>query len=297
MIDSTETFNIDLGFFSGPMDLLLHLVHEKQVSVEEVDMLTVAQQYLDIISRAKMVDLERASEYLVIAATLLAYKSDTLVKSHSPESLEGLVEDRSQDPNFLEELRERLRQYEIVKRQSFTMSEMPQLGADTFSRRYRPNREELRVKYETDADPNRLADLFGRLLKRVGGYIGGFKIARSDIAVVELMVGVIEKVSRATAKGVAALGFSMLVAEDLKLKLRKSWGAASGSDDAPDLHTGKGTDITRAIGYFLAVLELVKRGVIGAVQNNPEDEISLSEAKPASIEDLAESEFDLTQAA
>lgn len=297
MTDSLETFNIELGFFSGPMDLLLHLVHEKQVPVEDVDMLSVAQQYLDIISKAKLVDLERASEYLVIAATLLAFKSDILVKSHSPESLDGLIDDRSQDPNFLEELRERLRQYEIIKRQSFKLSELPQLGADTFTRRYRPNREELRVKYEVEADPHRLADIFGRLLKRVGGYIGGFRIARSDIAVVELMVSVIEKISRATAQGVAAMGFSMLVAEDLKLKLRRTFGLVNKSGDPTALTQRNQGDITRVIGYFLAVLELVKRGVIGAVQVNPEDEISLSEAKPVTAEDLESSEFDLNEAA
>ena len=273
------------------MDLLLHLVHEKQVSVEDVDMVKVAEQYLDIISKAKLVDLERASEYLVIAATLLAYKSDTLVKAHSPESLQGLIDDRSQDESFLEELRERLRQYEIVKRQSFTLSEMPQLGADTFSRRYRPNREEKRVSYDVDGDANRLADLFGRLLKRVGGYIGGFRIARSDIAVVDLMVNIIERVSRAAAKGIATLGFSMLVADDLKLKLRRTINVTEAHSQQPR------EELNRLIGYFLALLELVKRGVVGAVQLNPGEEISLTEAKTAGPADLVSSEFDLNEAA
>ena len=78
-------FLVNLEFFSGPMDLLLHLVEQQEVEIENVDLSEVCDQYLKIVERSAELDLERAGEYLVVAATLVARKSEAILPRGNPE--------------------------------------------------------------------------------------------------------------------------------------------------------------------------------------------------------------------
>ena len=127
-------FAIRLEFFSGPMDLLLHLVHQQEVGIEQVKMSLVAEQYLEIVTRnARYLDLEKASEFLVIAATLLAIKSGSLLPSLPVPGAEDSRDDWV-DTRFFEDLRQRLCAYELTKARAMSLVRCPQLGVDTFNR-------------------------------------------------------------------------------------------------------------------------------------------------------------------
>ena len=63
-------FNINLDGFEGPIDLLLNLARSQKVDLSKISILHLAEQYLDYINKAKNINLEIASDYLVMAAWL-----------------------------------------------------------------------------------------------------------------------------------------------------------------------------------------------------------------------------------
>jgi segregation and condensation protein A len=88
--------------FDGPLDLLLHLVRERQLDIATVPLASVAQQYFDYIAVMSALEVELAAEYLVIAATLVFLKSRSLLPAIPSEFL-------SEGEESAEEVEERLR--------------------------------------------------------------------------------------------------------------------------------------------------------------------------------------------
>jgi segregation and condensation protein A len=79
--------------FEGPFDLLLYLVNRQRVDIGSVNISEIASQYLDEVERMKRLDLDVASDFLVVAATLLELKAASLVDEDEVEEddeLEGL---------------------------------------------------------------------------------------------------------------------------------------------------------------------------------------------------------------
>lgn len=70
---------LHLPIFEGPLDLLLHLVRENKVSITDIPISTITDQYLEYLRMMEELDLEIASEFLVMAATLLEIKSRMLL--------------------------------------------------------------------------------------------------------------------------------------------------------------------------------------------------------------------------
>ncbi len=97
--------SVVLAAFEGPLDLLLHLVREEKVSIWDIPILKICDQYHEALHRMERLDLEVAGEYLVYAAWLLLIKSRMLLPRHAGEE---------KDPR--QELVERLIEYEKVKR-------------------------------------------------------------------------------------------------------------------------------------------------------------------------------------
>lgn len=73
---------IELETFEGPLDLLLYLLRRDEIDIYDIPVAHVADQYLRYIRRAVELDLDVASEYLVMAATLTKMKSKALLPSH-----------------------------------------------------------------------------------------------------------------------------------------------------------------------------------------------------------------------
>lgn len=74
-----DTLNLKLSDFDGPMDLLLTLVRENKMDIENINILTIADQYLKFIYSQKKLEINEASEYLLIASTLVWIKSKTIL--------------------------------------------------------------------------------------------------------------------------------------------------------------------------------------------------------------------------
>lgn len=82
--------------FSGPLDLLLQLVKSKNVDIMDVDLVDLANQYVSIIEKVKNKNIQIASEYLVMAATLIHIKAKMLLQVDKEEPDPELEEDKQQ---------------------------------------------------------------------------------------------------------------------------------------------------------------------------------------------------------
>lgn len=99
---------IKLPAFEGPLDLLLHLIHEHTLDIYDIPIAEVTEQYLQYLSLMEQLDLNIAGEFFVMAATLLQIKSQMLLPSIPKDEEEEEVDPRA-------ELVERLLEYERFK--------------------------------------------------------------------------------------------------------------------------------------------------------------------------------------
>ncbi|CAG9608364.1 segregation/condensation protein A [Pseudoneobacillus rhizosphaerae] len=107
-------YQVKIDTFEGPLDLLLHLINRLEIDIYDIPMSEITDQYLNYIKTMKELHLDVASEYLVMAATLLAIKSKMLLPKH-----EEIIEEDDMDMNYEEdprdELVERLIEYRKYK--------------------------------------------------------------------------------------------------------------------------------------------------------------------------------------
>jgi len=108
---SMERFTVRLErVFHGPMDLLLHLVREQEVEIQDVEISSVVEEYMEYLEHLKDLDIEVAGEFLVMAATLLSIKSRSLLPREEVDLVDEL------DPR--DELVQRLIEYRRFKEAS-----------------------------------------------------------------------------------------------------------------------------------------------------------------------------------
>jgi len=86
MEQEVETeFKVRLPAFEGPLDLLLHIIHTQQIDIYDIPIASITQQYLDYLNLMKELNLDIASEFLLMAATLIYLKSKMLLPQPLPE--------------------------------------------------------------------------------------------------------------------------------------------------------------------------------------------------------------------
>ncbi len=119
------TVDIRLEKFSGPLDLLLHLIKSQEMDIYDIRIVEITEQYLTIIDQMKQLDLDVAGEFLVMAAQLIHIKSRMLLPSS-----EDLAEEEGEDPRA--ELVKRLLEYQRYKQVAAVFEQLPQLERDVF---------------------------------------------------------------------------------------------------------------------------------------------------------------------
>ncbi|WP_187143756.1 segregation/condensation protein A [Bacillus tuaregi] len=107
-------YNVKIDAFEGPLDLLLHLINHLEIDIYDIPVAEITEQYLIYIHTMKELQLDVASEFLVMAATLLEIKSKMLLPNHSHSGLDDeLAVEMEEDPR--EELVQRLIEYRKYK--------------------------------------------------------------------------------------------------------------------------------------------------------------------------------------
>jgi segregation and condensation protein A len=81
ILATDTTYHVVTPVFEGPIDLLLYLIKKNELDIHEVSIATIANEYLEYVELIKLVDLERAGEFIVMASTLMKIKSRSLFLS------------------------------------------------------------------------------------------------------------------------------------------------------------------------------------------------------------------------
>ena len=105
---SEQTYQIQLDNFEGPLDLLLHLIDKNKIDIYDIPIASITDQYLSYLEEAQQLDLDVASEFLLMAATLINIKAKMLLPKKTI-----LEEEEPLDPR--EELVARLLEYKFYK--------------------------------------------------------------------------------------------------------------------------------------------------------------------------------------
>ncbi|MBC6115018.1 segregation/condensation protein A [Listeria seeligeri] len=108
--------NFKVDAFEGPLDLLLHLIGQLEVDIYDIPMVEITDQYMEFVHTMQEMELDVASEYLVMAATLLAIKSKMLLPKQELEiDYDTLVEEEDPRDALVEKLMEYKRFKEAAK--------------------------------------------------------------------------------------------------------------------------------------------------------------------------------------
>ena len=107
------SYKIKIDAFEGPLDLLLHLINRLEIDIYDIPVAEITEQYVAYIHTMKELELDIASEYLVMAASLLAIKSKMLLPKHEEEWDEDEEDYLMEDPR--EELVTQLLEYKKYK--------------------------------------------------------------------------------------------------------------------------------------------------------------------------------------
>ena len=118
-----DALEIILETFEGPLDLLLYLIKKHKLDVLELSIFSITEQYVSYVEMMTEFQLELAGEYLVMAALLAQIKSRLLLPVH--EELE-----EEEDPRA--ELIKRLQEYELFKKAAENLDDIPRVGRDIF---------------------------------------------------------------------------------------------------------------------------------------------------------------------
>ncbi|MCI7612127.1 MAG: segregation/condensation protein A [Selenomonadaceae bacterium] len=109
-----EQYSIRLECFEGPMELLMHLIEKNKIDIYDIPIASLTEQYIEYLDKFRSFDIEIASEFIIMAATLLQIKSRMLLPKPPKE--------KEADPR--QELIERILEYRRFKEVSSVMGQL-----------------------------------------------------------------------------------------------------------------------------------------------------------------------------
>ena len=243
-VDS-KIFNVDINNYNGPLDILLDLAKAQKVNLEDISITKLADQFHVYITNEKNLNLEIASEYLLMATWLTYLKSKLLLPSNPEEEFKLL--------EVAEKLKLQLKKLELIRLLSDQMLQRKRLGREI---RLRGIKGSIRSIYSTEYKLN-LYDL----LKTYSGIIMTKDFQRINIPKLPV--------------------FS---AEDGIKCIKEFFGKLIDWKNINDLippsfKNGTKYKKTGKAGIFAGSLELVKEGNLAIKQENLFDEIYVKEIK------------------
>ena len=117
-------YKFTLPSFDGPLDLLLHLIKQSDINICDISIVEITKQYLEYIEKMEEMNLDIASEYLVMAAELMEMKARTLLPQEE--------ENEEEDPR--EELIQRLLEYKYYKESTKAFKELENYRKEVYTK-------------------------------------------------------------------------------------------------------------------------------------------------------------------
>lgn len=238
------SYQVKLEVFEGPFDLLLSLISKHKLSVYDIPIGRITEEYLDYLNQMRELDLEIASDFLLVAATLLEIKSAGLLpreeKIESSEELSALEK--------RELLIARLIEYKKFKNAGMSLGARVESQNKFYERvaAIEPEFQDLLPDFLKGISPADLAEIFLKLQKRQSLRL----IDSSHIATIPISVE--EKAEE----------ISEVLLLEPRLTFRELTAAATGRDEV--------------VAVFLAILELYKQGKINIIQAATFGEIEIT---------------------
>jgi segregation and condensation protein A len=232
------TYKVKLDFFEGPLDLLLFLIKKEKIDIYDIPISKVTEQYLAYLDLMKLLDLNIAGEFLVMAATLMHIKSKMLLPPDETEEPE-----EQGDPR--EELVRRLLEYKKYKEAAARLKEMRECNKGFFIRKLEGDKEKVFIEGEGyfEASLFDLISAFRKVLKSVPKQ-KFHEVTKDRFSVSDKIHAIYHMLTNT----------SRIIFTDL-------FASASGKDEI--------------IATFLAVLELIKLKEILVVQKDFFSEIEI----------------------
>jgi len=240
---------VTLPQFEGPIDLLLHLVRSQDMDILDIPILVVVRQYNEYLDRMRELDLEVASEYLVMAATLAHIKSRMMLPPEPGE--EGQA---AEDPRA--ELTRQLLEYEKFRKAAESLAAL-ESGRDLVFTRPGPPPADLAGEFMIKADLTDLVGAFERVVRQLEAEDRVEIIRRDDFKIQDMMQRILAKLTEG-----AVLSFRA-VTSVCRTKIER-------------------------IVLFLALLELVRVGAVVAYQAAPREDIRVEPGRPQAEESVGE---------
>ncbi len=125
-IEQDKLLKIEIDNYSGPLEVLLDLAKSQKVDLENISITQLADQFIKFISRAKDIDLDLASEYLLMATWLAYLKSKLLLPDDE--------EDDFKATEVAEKLKLQLKKLELIRLFSDQLLKKKRLGIDVYMR-------------------------------------------------------------------------------------------------------------------------------------------------------------------
>jgi segregation and condensation protein A len=236
-----QALEVFLEAFEGPLDMLLYLIRRQNLDILDIPIAEITKQYMRYIELMQVLQLELAGEYLLMAATLAEVKSRMLL----PRVASDTAPEES-DPRA--ELVRRLQEYERFKRAAEGIDRMPRLDRDTWQASAElVDRKVVRLPPQVSLQEMLLA--FQDVLSR-SDMFAHHHVQREPLSVRQRMTEVLSALS-----GSAFVDFSRL------------FGAEEGR---------RGVTVT-----FVAVLELMREGLIEISQSEPYGPLHVRLGNPA----------------
>lgn len=178
-----------LDAFEGPLDLLLHLIDKAEVDIYDIPIKQVTEQYIEYVQAMQELELEVASEFLVMAATLLAIKSKMLLPKPPVLELEyDEYEDDDYDPRS--ELVEKLIEYRRYKEMAEQLRGKEQERSLLYTKEpddLTPFVRQVKVNPVEGLDISDLMLVFQKALRKMASRHAVAKIRRDEISVKDRM--------------------------------------------------------------------------------------------------------------
>jgi segregation and condensation protein A len=238
-------YKVKFEVFEGPLDLLLYLIKKEEVDIYEVNLTRLATQFIEYIETMRLLDLEIAGEFLVMAATLMYIKSRELLPVEQQVQVEG--EDEGEDPRW--ELIRQLVEYKKFKDAAAQLAVLEARQEDVFPR------IAAKPDFEASAPRGAEASIFD-LLNAVNLVLQRFTKRDDQRDIFEDKWTVSEKI------------------EQLMRALSENPGLRFS-----DLFAGV-TSRTEVVVTFLALLELIRLKQLTAIQAEAFGEIEIRRAEP-----------------
>ena len=241
----SNNFNVDLNNYQGPLDILLDLAKAQKVNLEDISITKLADQFHEYITNEKNLNLETASEYLLMATWLTYLKSKLLLPSNPEEEFKLL--------EVAEKLKLQLKKLELIRLLSDQMLKRKRLGREI---RLRGIKGSIRSIYSTEYKLN-----LYELLKTYSSIVMTKDFLRINIPKLPVFTTEdgIKRIKQFFGKLIDWKNINDLIPKNFK--------------------NGTKYEKTGKAGIFAGSLELVKEGNLTIKQENLFDDIYVKEIK------------------